>query len=278
MCVYRRSIVFCVVATLATHAATAQETEEDVEQQTPERPKSTLTPLFGSVNSEKPPFDFLTGGMPDRLLYFSGIEAQRWGLAAYASAQWMPASFYKDGFIMRFTMSESLERYTTPDRHYDTNLLRAAVMPGYKFKISNLEIQVLAGAEVAIDTLAIDQRFARLRGKTGVRVTADLWWEPTQSLMLQYSVSRTMIDDALTMRAATGWRLLDRFWAGPEVSFSDDIYSRQYRIGAHLTGFHIADYEWSFAAGYVEDNFQRSGIYGRVGMLLRPPRPAFFEN
>lgn len=279
------SVALGMMAALATCGASGQEADDDAEVLTSEQqPRAVQNSLFGpltsfgALSSKKPPFDFLTGGMPDRLLYFSGIGMHSWGLASYAGAQWMPASFYKDGFIMRFTMSDSLTRYTTPDRRYDTNLLRATAMPGYKFKVSNLEIQVLAGLEVMIDTLAIDQRFARLRGKIGARATADFWWEPTPSLMLQYSVSRTMIDDALNMYAATGWRVLDQFYAGPEISFSNDIYSREYRIGAHLTGFRTAEYEWSIALGHVEDNFQRRGMYGRMGLVLRPPRPAFFEN
>jgi hypothetical protein len=273
-----RSIAVCMTASLTAWGAAAQDADEELDQQTANPPKSSLATLFGPPTSEKPAFDFLTGGMPDQMLYFSGTEVQSWGFSAYAGAQWMPKSFYKDGFIMRFTMSNSLFSYKTPDRRYDTNILRAAVMPGYRFKINNLEVQVLAGVDIAIDTLAIDQHFASLRGKTGARITADLWWEPTPSWMLQYSVSRTLIDDALTMRAAVGWRLLDRFWIGPEASISDDIYSREFRVGAHLTGFHTAEYEWTLALGHVQDNFQRSGLYGRFGLVLRPPRPTFFDN
>ena len=67
----------------------------------------------------------------------------------------------------------------------------------------------------------------------------------------------------------SGVRVLDQFWIGPEISASRDDFSQQYRIGAHLTGFKLAVFEWSAAAGYVTDSFHRSGIYGRIGVLTR---------
>jgi Cellulose biosynthesis protein BcsS len=70
-------------------------------------------------------------------------------------------------------------------------------------------------------------------------------------------------------RAAAGWRVLDRYWAGPEISASSDAFSKQVRIGAHLTGFRFDALEWSVAAGYVTDSFHRSGVYGRIGVLTR---------
>ena len=42
-----------------------------------------------------------------------------------------------------------------------------------------------------------------------------------------------------------------------------------YRIGAHITALKIGPIEWSFGTGYVSDSENRSGIYGRVGVLTR---------
>jgi hypothetical protein len=70
-------------------------------------------------------------------------------------------------------------------------------------------------------------------------------------------------------RAAAGWRVLDQFWAGPEISVSRDEFSTQVRAGAHLTGFKFAVFEWSAAVGYVTDSYRRNGVYGRIGVLTR---------
>ena len=125
--------------------------------------------------------------------------------------------------------------------------------------------------------LTLDGRPARLRGNAGARLTADLWWEPTRSLMLQYAFSVVSIGPAGTIRAAAGWRLFDRFWIGPELSLVGDQYGQQYRIGAHLTGLRTGTLEWSVGAGYERDGFQRDGIYGRLGFAVRPERVPFFE-
>lgn len=88
-------------------------------------------------------------------------------------------------------------------------------------------------------------------------------------MMVSASTSLTTIASGYSARAAAGWRMLDAFWIGPEISASADRFSTQYRIGAHLTGFRAAGFEWSLAAGYVQDSFQRNGIYGRIGVLAR---------
>ena len=56
---------------------------------------------------------------------------------------------------------------------------------------------------------------------------------------------------------------------GPEIETSGDEVYRQYRIGAHITSFKTSILEWSFGAGYVQDNSDRSGPYGRISLLAR---------
>lgn len=273
--------VFCVAAAVMAlgDRVFAQDVDDDADDMTSSAPRlPAWTSLLDLDGGKKPAFDFLTGGMPDRLLYFTGVEMQRWSLSAYAGMQWAPAQFDKDGFILRLLMSNSLERYATRSHRFETGIARAFVMPGYAFKRGDLSVQVLAGIDLDAELLVVDRRATKLRGRLGARFTTDLWWEPTPALLLQSSVSGTMIDNGINMRAAAGWRLFDRFWTGPEVSASSDDYTRQYRIGAHLTGFHTATMEWSIAAGYVEDNFQRHGIYGRIGVVVRPQRAPFLEN
>ena len=70
-------------------------------------------------------------------------------------------------------------------------------------------------------------------------------------------------------RLAAGWRVFDAFWLGPEMSGSRDEFSRQTRVGLHVTGLQSGAVEWSAAAGFVRDSFGRSGVYTRVGAALR---------
>jgi hypothetical protein len=223
------------------------------------------------------PRDVFTG-MPDRLIYFTGFDVWRAGFGGYMGVQWAPNRIDRDGFIVRLFGSDSMERYVTRAHRFETQTMRGALLAGYQFQHAKFVVQVLGGIDVEADLPKIDRRDVRPTGRVGARITTDVWWEPTPQLMLQYAFSVGSIGPDTGLRAAAGWRLLDRFWVGPEVSAWGDQYGRQYRVGAHLTGLRTGDYEWSFSAGYVEDDFQRSGAYGRIGILLRPPRPLLFEN
>jgi hypothetical protein len=107
-------IAAAVTACGVNHALTQEaDDDQDEETSTIEKKASGWSVLFDPVISRKPAFDFLTGGMPDRLLYFTGLDIWRCGFGAYAGMQWAPKGINKDGFILRLFTSEGLERYTT---------------------------------------------------------------------------------------------------------------------------------------------------------------------
>lgn len=270
----------CVATTVMVYGSGAAQDagEIDATIEPASGSSSFWSSLFDTRIKKRRAFDFLSGGMPDRLMYFGGVDASHWSLGAYGGLQWAPAGLNKDGFILRFFLSENLERYTTGTRSDYTQISRAAILPGYLIRSGNLEVQLLAGLDMEADYFYHDQHRSRLRAMLGARGTMDVWWEPTRELMLQYALSGTTIDTGYTTRIAAGWRLFDLFWIGPEAALSNDYFSQQTRIGGHLTGLRTGPYEWSFAAGHVQDNFERQGVYARFGMVMRPPRAPFFEN
>ena len=241
-------------------------------------PKSFWAELTDNRANRRQSFDYLSLGMPDRMIYFAGVDASKWSLGVFGGAQWMPNGFGRNGFILRMFLSESIERYTDRRVTYDTQIGRAHILPGYMFRLGNAEIQLLAGLDAEADFFFRDGRANQWRTRIGVRGIADVWWEPTPDLMLQYALSGTSIDNGYATRIAGGWRVSEWFWIGPEAAFSKDYFSEQTRLGAHVTGLRTGDYEWSVAAGRVSDNFGREGIYGRVGVMVRPRRAPFIEN
>jgi hypothetical protein len=210
------------------------------------------------------------GASPERFLFYSGFDLWNFGYAGYVGAQWAPRSLNSDGFVLSVFMSDGVERFDAATTRYRTAIFRAAILPGWRFKRGNLELKIFAGPDFERDVFSPVTLHARpYRDSIGARATADLWWEPTPKAMLSVSASMTTIAGGYSTRAAAGWRMLDAFWIGPEIAMSADRFSTQYRIGAQLTGFRTAAFEWSLAAGYVQDSFQRNGIYGRIGMLAR---------
>jgi hypothetical protein len=227
--------------------------------------------LAQALEPDTPPSDGLSGGTKaERVLLYAGFDIWRYGCTGYGGFYWAPDGLNNDGFITRLFVSRGVERYDAGSKRFNTDIVRAAPLAGWRFSRDKFEIKVFAGPELENRTLMPDVLTATYRGThIGARVAAELWWEPMPDMMLTSAFSASTNATSHSARAATGWRVLDRFWAGPEISASSDAFSQQVRIGAHLTGFKLDALEWSAAVGYVQDSYHRSGVYGRIGVLTR---------
>jgi hypothetical protein len=227
--------------------------------------------LAQQLDPDVPQPDGLSGGTKvERVLLYAGFDIWRYGRTGYGGFYWAPDGLNNDGFITRLFVSDGLERYDVGSKRFNTNIVRAAPLAGWRFKQGDFEIKFFAGPELENRVLTPDIPTARFRGThIGARVATELWWEPMPEIMLASAFSASTNATSHSARAAAGWRLFDQLWAGPEISASRDEFSQQFRIGTHLTGFRMAVFEWSAAAGYVQDSFHRSGAYGRIGILVR---------
>lgn len=223
------------------------------------------------VTDPLPAASQLTGGAyPEKFLYFSGFDLWRGGGSFYGGLQWAPGGLNADGFILKVLLAEGTYRYLAASTDIRGTGLLASFLPGWRIKRGDIEIKLFAGLDLQNHRFSPDDPSNRLRGNhAGFRVGADLWWEPTPNVMLASSVSGSTIGTNFSIRGAAGWRVEDRFWAGPEIETSGDQVYRQYRIGAHVTSLKWSAFEWSLGAGYVEDNSHRSGLYGRISVLTR---------
>jgi hypothetical protein len=227
--------------------------------------------LAQAIEPDTPPSDGLSGGTKvERVLLYAGFDIWRYGRAAYGGFYWAPDGLNNDGFITRLFVSRGVERYDASARRFNTDIVRAAPLAGWRFSQGTLELKMFAGPELENRVLTPDVPTASYRGThIGARVATELWWEPIPEMMLTSAFSASTNATSHSARAAAGWRVFEPFWAGPEISASNDAFSRQVRVGGHLTGFRLGALEWSVAAGYVQDSFHRSGIYGRIGVLTR---------
>lgn len=228
-------------------------------------------PASGDLSDGPAPPDILRGGTgTETFLYYSGFDLWRGGGSFYGGLQWAPGGLNDDGFTLKLLFAEGSYRYLSGARTVRGTGLLAAILPGWRIKRGNLEVKVFAGLDLQNHRTSPDDPASSLRGShAGLRVNAEAWWEPTASVMFASSVSASTIGSSFGIRGAAGWRVLDRFWTGPEVEASGDPVYRQYRVGVHVTSFRMAAFEWSLGAGYVEDNSDRAGLYGRVSLLTR---------
>jgi hypothetical protein len=226
--------------------------------------------LAQALEPDTPPSDGLSGGKAERVLLYAGFDIWRFGRTGYGGFYWAPDGLNNNGFITRLFVSGSAERYDAGSRRFNTNIIRVAPLAGARFSQGTVELKVFAGPELENRVLTPDVPAAEYRGThIGARVASEFWWEPMPDMMLTSAFSASTNATSHSARGAAGWRVLDRFWAGPEISASSDAFSQQVRIGVHLTGFKLDALEWSVAAGYIQDSFHRSGIYGRIGVLTR---------
>ncbi|EKS37608.1 cellulose biosynthesis protein BcsS [Afipia clevelandensis] len=210
------------------------------------------------------------GAYPEKFLYFSGFDLWRSGGSFYGGVQWAPGGLDQDGFTLKLLIAEGTYRYLSGGTDIRGTGLLASILPGWRVKRGNFEIKVFAGLDLQNHRFSPDDPGNGLRGNhAGLRVGADLWWEPTPTLMIASSISGSTIGTNFSIRGAAGWRVEDRFWAGPEIETSGDQVYRQYRIGAHITSLKWSAFEWSLGAGYVADNSDRSGLYARLSVLTR---------
>ncbi len=233
---------------------------------------SGVSPSF--ANPLQSIFDLTTGlkggAAPERVLYFSGFDLWREGASSYGGLQWAPAGLNNDGFTLKLLLAGGQYRYTAGTTEITGTNFLAAALPGWRIKRGNFEAKIFAGLDLQHHFLSPDDPNNSLRGThAGLRVGADLWWEPTHKLMVASSLSGSTVGTNFGARVALGWRLFERCWVGPEIeTMGDEIY-RQYRVGVHITSLKYGAFEWAFGAGYSEDSDHRAGFYGRFSLLTQ---------
>jgi len=205
------------------------------------------------------------------VLFFSGADIWRNGLFSHSGLFWAYRGLNADGLVLKLLLNGGLYRYQSGRKQIAGFQAMGAALPGWRWHWRELEVTAFAGLDVQDHRFLPDDRGNRLRGThLGVRGGFDLWYEPVRDGMLTASVSLSTVGSSYWTRAAAGWRFFDMIWVGPEFLAGGDDRYRQLRVGGHITSFRLSSYEFSVGAGWATDSDQRSGAYGRLGVLYRP--------
>jgi hypothetical protein len=206
----------------------------------------------------------------ERALLFSGFDLWRNAGFLHGGMLWSPGGLAHDGFTLKLLFAGGRYQYRSGGTIITGEQTLASVLPGWRFKSENLEAVVFAGPDLQSYHLTPDDPGNHLRGgQAGLRVGGDVWYEPSHAMMVTASASASTIGSNLWGRAAAGWRLLDRFWAGPEIEAFGDHSYQQLRVGLHATALKTGRFEWSAGFGYAHDSDDRAGLYGRIGLITR---------
>ena len=214
--------------------------------------------------------DTTTDGETTHFLLFGGVDFWRNGGFGHGGLLWSPDGLKQEGFTLKLLLGAGSYRYRAGAADITGRQYLASTLPGWRFKDGAIELTVFAGLDLQQHQFSPDDPGNRLRGlNIGARGGIDLWFEPMPAaLMGAMSISGSTVGKTIWMRAAAGVRTFD-FWLGPESIFCGDETYRQLRFGAHVTGLRTDILEWSAGLGWVTDSDKRSGLYGRLGVLVR---------
>ena len=209
-------------------------------------------------------------------MLFSGRDIWRNGAFAHGGFIVAPSGLDQDGLLLKIMLSGGLYRYDAQnlgERVVGAEWL-TQVLPGWRMKRGNVELKVFMGPEIQNHHLWPDDPANRLRGYSyGLRVAAEMWYEPTAETMIAADISLSSIATSNSARAAYGWRLLEEMlggiYIGPELQYFGSAGYRHARLGLHITSVKTEDTEWSAAAGWARDSTGRSSPYVRLGVLRR---------
>ena len=218
--------------------------------------------------------DWLEDAPPDpTLLFFSGGDLWREGGFVHGGVLWSPGSLEEEGFTLKFIFGSGTYRYRSGalgNTEVIGRQLSASLMLGWRFKRPALELTLFAGLDAQDTWLSPDDPSNEARGtQLGLRTAFDFWYEPTRTTMLALNGSVSTIGGSYTASAAYGWRFFDRVYVGPEAAALVSGDYRQFRFGAHATAFKTEKVELSAAVGHAQDSSDRSGTYGRIGLVTR---------
>jgi hypothetical protein len=210
------------------------------------------------------------------VMLFSGRDIWRNGAFAHGGFIVAPSGLDQDGLLLKVLLSGGLYRYDAQDlgeRVVGAEWL-AQVLPGWRIKRGDVELKLFMGPEIQNHLLRPDDPANRLRGFSyGLRVAAEIWYEPTAETMIAADVSLSSIATSNSARAAYGWRVLNEMlgglYVGPEAQYFGSDGYRHGRLGMHVTSMKTDDTEWSAAAGWARDSVGRSSPYVRLSVLKR---------
>ena len=113
--------------------------------------------LAQALDPDTPPPDGLSGGTKaERVLLYAGFDIWRYGRTGYGGFYWAPDGLNNDGFITRLFVSGGVERYDAGSRRFNTDIIRAAPLAGWRLSQGTLELKVFAGPELENRALTPD--------------------------------------------------------------------------------------------------------------------------
>lgn len=218
---------------------------------------------------------FQANAAPERttLMLLSGLDLWRNGAFLHGGVLWSPDGLDRDGVVLKAVFGSGRYRYYSGALGKDVtgDVYSASLLTGWRFTHGTFVATVFGGPDWQRHRLTPDDPGAGLRGaQFGGRAGFELWYEPSAQTMVAADASATTIGPSYSAQLRLGWKMLGRYYVGPEASaFAFDDNYRQFRLGLHITSYRTGWAEWSAGFGWATDSDDRSSPYGRIGVIGR---------
>jgi hypothetical protein len=142
-------------------------------------------------------------------------------------------------------------------------------LAGYEWIGKNARLSGFAGLDVRNNSLSSTDPNDSVVGTTaGLKSVLEFYLKPTTSTFFSAYGSYTTNEHAYYTRAKTGYAIADDVYVGPEFSFLGNDFFSQWRMGGHLTGWRVGNFQLAIAGGYLYDRMQKSGAYSTIDMRV----------
>lgn len=191
---------------------------------------------------------------------FGSLDVNKNAFLTFGFKKALTGSLYQSGPVVLGSVGFGADTYSQFVEQNALISVKSAMLVGYQTVIPQGVISVFIGPEY--------ERQQRLSGENtqdfmGVRVQSEAWIHPSTDTLINSTFIFGSARGDLWSRTGIGLKMLDIVYVGPEIVtyIADDF--REYRVGAHVTGFKFGDLNFRLSAGFQKAQ-REQGPYGSL--------------
>jgi hypothetical protein len=139
---------------------------------------------------------------------------------------------------------------------------------GYQWMLGSVTLSSLIGPEVDAEANSLNTA-GSARTRFGLRGHAELWAHPTPETLATATLIAGSARGHIWSRVSGGYAFWPGVFVGPEATFYASDHYREWRFGAHVTGFKWGPVNVRFSGGLLQSNDDRTGAYFGLSGYLR---------
>lgn len=193
---------------------------------------------------------------------FASLDGMRPGYASVGFKRTLEGPLDRSGPVAMLSAGYGREPISDAPGH--RHKAAASALLGYQWVLPALTVAGFVGPEIEYERETVPVGASR-RPVGGVRAQAELWAHPLPRTLFTTTVIAGSARGHLWSRVSAGYAVWGRVFVGPEAShYRTDDY-REWRLGAHVTGFSWGRLNLRLSAGVSHREERLGGYAGLTG-------------